>query len=100
MSLPTSSADGVAWDLHDLYAGLDDPQIKNDLAAALQRAQAFESAYRGKIESEQGLSADLLFQAVAELESLYELMDRSLNYAFLVHAAKTDEPRHGALLAF
>ena len=35
-----------------------------------------------------------------ELESLSELMDRSAIYASLVHAAKTDEPRHGALLAF
>src|SRR5436305_1424259 len=100
MSHPTSSADGVVWNLHDLYADLDDPQLKSDLAAALQRAKAFESAYRGKIESEQGPPAELLLQAVTELESLYELMDRSAVYAGLVHAAKTDEPRHGALLAF
>jgi oligoendopeptidase F len=100
MSHPTSSADGVAWNLHDLYAGLDDPQIKADLATALQRAQAFESTYRGKIQSEQGPPAELLLQAVRELESLYELMDRSGVYASLVHAAKTDDPRHGALLAF
>ena len=33
---PASSADGVAWDLGDLYAGLDDPRIDQDLQAALQ----------------------------------------------------------------
>ncbi len=100
MSHPTSSADGVAWNLHDLYAGLDDPQIKQDLAAALRRAQAFESMYRGKIEMAQGPPADVLLKAVQELESLSELMDRPAIYASLVHAAKTDDPRHGALLAF
>ena len=100
MTHPASSADGVAWDLSDLYAGLDDPRIKSDLAAALERAKAFESAYRGKIETEQGPPADLLLTAVRELESLFELMDRSGVYASLVHAAKTDDPKHGALLAF
>ena len=40
----TSSADGVAWDLSDLYGGVDDPQINRDLETALQRAQAFEAA--------------------------------------------------------
>ena len=35
---PASSADGVAWDLGDLYAGVDDPRIDQDLQAALKRA--------------------------------------------------------------
>lgn len=92
---PTSSADGVAWDLADLYAGVDDPRLTNDLEAALTRAQAFECSYRGKI----GSDAELLLAALTELESLYEQMDRPAIYASLVHAAKTDDPKHGALLA-
>ena len=100
MSHPTSSADGVAWNLHDLYSALDDPRLKSDLATALKRAQDFESAYRGKIETEQGPPVELLLKAVQELESLFELMDRPAVYASLVHAAKTDDPKHGALLAF
>lgn len=96
---PTSSADGVAWDLGDLYAGLDDPKIDADLAAAHQRAQAFEQTYRGKVAVAGGPSADLLLAAVAEFEGLCEQLDRPLVYAHLVHAARTDDPRHGALLA-
>ena len=38
MSRPSSSADGVAWKLDDLYAGPDDPRINADLEAAMQRA--------------------------------------------------------------
>src|SRR5262249_6156782 len=96
---PASSADGVQWDLRDLYEGVDDPKINRNLEEAFRRAQAFESAYRGKINVEGGPSPDTLLTAVRELESLSELMDKPLIYASLVHAAKTDEPKHGALLA-
>jgi oligoendopeptidase F len=96
---PTSSADRVAWDLSDLYAGVDDPNLGRDLDTALKRAQAFEAAYRGKIDVPGGPSAVALLAAVRELEGMSEQMDKPLIYASLVHAAKTDEPRHGALLA-
>src|SRR5262249_533078 len=95
---PTSSADGVAWNLGDLYAGLDDPQITHDLETALRRGEAFEAAYRGKIDVPGGPPEDVLLAAVREMESLSEQMDKPAIYASLVHAAKTDDPRHGALL--
>jgi oligoendopeptidase F len=98
-SRPTSSADRVAWDLTDLYSGVDDPNLGRDLDTALKRAQDFESAYRGKVDVPGGPSADLLLSAVHELEELFEQMDKPIIYASLVHAAKTDDPRHGALLA-
>jgi oligoendopeptidase F len=99
MSKPTSSADGVSWDLGDLYANVDDAGILRDLGTALGRAQAFEAAYRGKINSNGGPTPELLLAAVRELESLSEQMDKPAVYASLVHAAKTDDPRHGALLS-
>ena len=89
---PTSSADGVAWDLSDLYSGPDDPAIDACLDAAMMRAAAFEASYRGKV-------AERLAAAVAELESLAEEMDKPAIYASLLHAAQTADPRHGALLA-
>ncbi|HTU92540.1 MAG TPA: M3 family oligoendopeptidase [Gemmataceae bacterium] len=95
----SSSAAGVAWKLSDLYAGVDDPAIGRDLGNALKRAQAFESAYRGKIDVLGGPPADALLEAVRELEELSEQMDKPIIYASLVHAAKTDDPKHGALLA-
>jgi oligoendopeptidase F len=95
---PTSSADGVAWDLSDLYGGVDDPRLTGDLDTAHQRAEAFEAAYRGKIDVPGGPGAELLAAALAELEGLSEQMDKPAVYAQLLHAAKTDDPRHGALL--
>src|SRR4051794_31710429 len=96
---PGSSADHVTWDLSDLYQGLDDPQIDRDLHSALQRARAFEERYRGQIDRPGGPDTALLLSALEELESLAEQMDRPIIYASLVHAAKTDVPAHGALLA-
>src|SRR5262245_33553062 len=94
-----SSADGVAWDLNDLYAGLDDPAIERDLQAALRRAQTFESTYRSQIDVPGGPDPERLREALDELESLSEQMDKPLVYASLVHAAKTDDPPRGALLS-
>jgi len=96
---PSSSADGVAWNLGELYQDVADPRINQDLERALVRAQAFETTYRGRIDVAGGPAPALLFGALRELEGLYELMDRPAVYAGLVHAAKTDDPARGALLA-
>ena len=97
--MPASSADGVAWDLSDLYHGLDDSKLDRDLDDSLARAQRFETAYRGQIMVPGGPDADFLLVAVREVESLSEQMDRPAVYASLLHAAKTDDPAHGALLS-
>jgi oligoendopeptidase F len=94
----TSSADGVTWNLKDLYSGVDDPRITQDLDEALRRARDFEAAYRGKIGAAGGPAPDFLFNALVELENLSEQMDKPAVYATLVHAAKTDDPQRGALL--
>ena len=96
---PTSSADGVTWNLTDLYARLDDPAIDRDLHEARLRAKAFDAAYRGKIGAQSGLTPDQLLAALAELESLLEQMDRSGVFAMLAHSAQTDDPARGALLS-
>jgi oligoendopeptidase F len=88
----------VAWNLGDLYRGLEDPAINGDLEAARRRAQTFESNYRGQINRAGGPSPDTLHRAVTELESLSEQMDKPAVYASLLHAAKTDDPARGALL--
>lgn len=95
----SNSAAAVAWDLRDLYANLEDPAIVADLQAARARAEAFEKTYRGQIATLTADAADLLLTALRELEALYETMDKPLVYAMLVHAARTDVPAHGALLA-
>jgi oligoendopeptidase F len=78
---------------------VDDPALERDLAQALDRAESFEKSYRGKINTPEGPTPALLRAALEELESMSEQMDRPIICAGLLHAAKTDDPRHGALLA-
>jgi oligoendopeptidase F len=99
LSAPTSSAAGIAWKLNDLYESISDPKIDQDIQSALTRAQAFETTYRSKIRELKVDSAEMLLAAIVELESLFEVMDKPAVYASLVHAARTDEPAHGALLS-
>src|SRR5262245_5811280 len=98
MSTQPNSAAGIAWDLSDLYLAVDDPRIEGDIAEAKRRAEAFEKSYRGKIAALKPEDDNHLLLAVTELEGLFELMDKPLIYAMLLHSARTDDPRHGALL--
>ncbi len=88
-------AAGIRWDLSDLYAGPDDPQIDKDLSGALAAATAFAERYRGRVAS---LSAPELARAIDELEALQEPAARAGSFAGLLFAADTQTPRHGALL--
>jgi len=91
-------AKGVTWDLSDLYAGVDDPNIEADLADLKRRAIAFERNYRGAVAGEMR-SAAMLAAALKELEGIYEGLGKTLAFAGLTFAADTRSPRHGALLS-
>lgn len=95
----TGSASGITWNLSDLYLSVDDSQLANDTQRGKELAQAFAAKYRGKVNVPKGPSAAFLAEAMRDLESLSELLDKPLIFAHLVHAAKTDDPKHGALLS-
>ncbi|MCK5037634.1 MAG: oligoendopeptidase, partial [Thermoplasmata archaeon] len=76
-----SSAHGVRWDLSDLYASIDDPKITSDTNDIKQRASSFESKYRDMIKP--GLSPGQLFEAVKDLESIYQDAVKPLYFAHL-----------------
>jgi len=87
----------VAWNLGDLFAGVDDPGIDQALTQTLARAQAFAESYRGKIDSPD-LTAATLLAAISEYEAIAQEMVKPINYASLVFAADTTKFEHGALL--
>src|SRR3569832_1599516 len=86
-----------SWDLTDLYRGVDDPHLETDLSDALKEAELFEKKYRGQVASGQTNPKDLT-QMVRELALIRERGDRVISYAYLVFAAATRDPKHGALL--
>ena len=95
---PSSSAQGVAWDLSDLYKSIDDPVMEKDLGNALGRAKEFEKNYRGKINVPGGIDPGQLAEALKEYEGIYEIADKALSYAMLLHSGDSISPEHGALM--
>ena len=91
---PTSSADGVAWDLSDLYAGPDDPALQADMEQGRERALEFAAKWRGRLA---GLDIAGWQEALRDLETLEARLQRPLIYASLRFAADTATPANNAL---
>jgi oligoendopeptidase F len=87
----------VAWDLSDLFSGVNDPEIEKCLDTALARAKEFAGRYRGKIDSDD-LTAQTLLAAIRELEELAVAQTKVGCYAALVFSADTGKAEHGALM--
>jgi oligoendopeptidase F len=90
-----TGAEGVAWNLGDLYAGMDDPQIDADLDACDAEAQALSADYRGRVAS---LSAAELATLITRYEALTERIGKVGSYAGLNWTQNTEDPARGALL--
>jgi oligoendopeptidase F len=80
------------WDLCDLYASPDAPQVDHDLRAALEAAGALEAESKGRLGE---LDGDALAALVERYERLEEQLGRVASYAQLLHAAHTDDPEVG-----
>ncbi|MCG3128080.1 MAG: Oligoendopeptidase F, plasmid [Phycisphaerae bacterium] len=88
-----------AWNLADLYRGVDDPQIRADLTAALDRAQSFHDQHSGRLLAGANPDAAVLADALREYEAMLEPAAKAMVYAQLLHAADMGDPRHGGLVA-
>lgn len=86
-----------AWDLSDLYGGMDDLRIEETLADQLRRADEFARTYRDKINLPD-IAADELWAAIVEYETILQELDKPLTYASLLFAADTSNPARGAFL--
>ncbi len=91
-----TGAEEVAWDLSDLFEGIDDPGIDAAVAQAEADAAAFRERYHGKVAT---FPAADLAEAVAEHERIESAVVRPLTYAHLVFATNMADPARGALVA-
>ena len=80
------------WDLSDLYAGPDAPEIAADLERADSDARAFAKKFEGRIGS---LDGGDLGRAIEAYEALDELLSRLMSYAGLHYAAHVGDPEAG-----
>lgn len=80
------------WNLSDLYASPDAPEVERDLKDAGTRAAAFRQQYEGKLASLGG--ADFL-AAILAYERIQETLGRVMSYAQLLYAGDMSNPEYG-----
>ncbi|MET0536563.1 MAG: M3 family oligoendopeptidase [Xanthobacteraceae bacterium] len=91
------------WNLADLYAGIADPKIKQDLDRIDAESLAFEEAYKGKLaqlaSQPQAQAGRALVEPVKRYEALDDLFGRLGSYAGLIHSGDTLDPARGKFYA-
>jgi oligoendopeptidase F len=91
-----TGAEEVAWNLDDLYVGIDDPRLDEDAATSEADADAFSARYHGKVAA---LSPAELAEAMVERERIESVFTRAIYYAHLMFSTNMADPTRGALLA-
>lgn len=86
-----------AWDLRDLYSGINDPKIELQLKRSKRDAASFERKYKGRLKKSAGSPGKLL-KILKDLESLYEGSAKPILYASLKFSESASVPEHGAFL--
>ncbi|HVO94408.1 MAG TPA: M3 family oligoendopeptidase, partial [Terriglobales bacterium] len=90
----SNSADGIKWNLSDLYTSYEDPQIDATLKDCHDRAAAFAARFRIPMEEPRTITAELLLEALNELANIYEALGRVGSYASLLYASDTASPNY------
>ncbi|MBN8990267.1 MAG: M3 family oligoendopeptidase [Rhizobiales bacterium] len=83
------------WNLSDLYAGIDAPEIIRDLQKMDADCAAFETDYKGKLAGHVAKDdgGQWLAEAVRRYEAIDDLAGRLGSYAGLVHAGDSVDPK-------
>jgi oligoendopeptidase F len=95
-ALTRTGAESIRWDLSDLYTSPTDPALEATLARALERAEAFEAAYKGKVAT---LEPHEFAEMMRELEQHEEEAAKPEVYAYLLHSQNTLDSAAGRILA-
>jgi oligoendopeptidase F len=91
------TAQGVVWDLKDLYSGVDDSGIEKDLITARERARDFVASCKGKLH-QRPLNSEFLLSALRDYESIHEMGMRPRLFAYLYHSADREDHERSQLL--
>ena len=91
-----TGAEDVAWDLSDLYSGVDDPRIEEHVEETDSAAAAFRERYYGRVAE---LSPAELLEAIEERERIESIFTRAIYFAHLQFATDMNDSPRGALVA-
>ena len=92
--MTANSAEGIRWDLTDLFASHGDPKIESTLNEARQRAESIANRFRPVMAQPESLRPAEILDALKELESIYEALGRVGSYTGLLYAADTANPEN------
>lgn len=92
--MATNSAEGIKWNLSDLFASYEDPQIDATLKDCHTRAETFAARFRVAMEHPETLTTELLVAALNELAQTYEALGRVGSYSGLLYASDTASPEY------
>ncbi len=90
-----TGAERIHWRLEDLYAGVDDPRLEEDMRWANAEAVRFAETYRPGLG---GLDAAQLAAAMAHLEGIRQRIARVGSFRYLSYVTHADQPVYGAAL--
>src|SRR5262245_59557367 len=93
MQPATGSAQGIRWDLRDLFLSYNDPQIASSLDHCRERAEGF-ARFRNALAVPGGPSPKTLVEALQELERIEEALSRVASYSSLLYAADSLKAEH------
>jgi len=92
----TTGAEGVRWDLSDLFASPDDPKLEQTLARGLESAKEFEAQYKGKVASLEPKAFTAMMRQLAEYDESASMPEV---YSYMLHSQDTQDHSAGRLLA-
>lgn len=92
-SKAAAMGDLPTWDLTDLYPAMESPEVEDDLRGAGEKAQTFESAYKGRLADLAANNVDGLVTAIRAYEALEDGLGKLISYAGLVYSGATTDPK-------
>ncbi len=84
------------WDLSDLYAAPDAPEIERDLDRVRKACVSFAETYKGRLSK---LSPDDMLTCVREYEDVDRVAGRIMSYAGLRYYQQTTDPQRAKFLS-
>ncbi len=85
----------VTWRLSDLYEGIEDPRIRQDMDWCQKKAVEIKERYAGRLAE---LAPGELLRLVQELEELSEVMGRLGAFSYLNFSTRVNDPEAGAFM--
>ena len=93
----TRCAEGIRWDLSELFSSHDDPRIDETLNECRQNAEVFSSRFRDTIHASVIPAPEQLLEGIKAIEAIEEVLSRVSGYAGLLYAADSSKAEYQAL---